>query len=241
MHQLLVGLATYNERQNLPQVTELLFRNQPQCNLLVIDDGSPDGTGDWCDELAKQDGRVRVIHRPGKAGLGTATLAIIRYSIEYDYTWLVTMDADLSHDPASIQPLLTVLRDDSDIDLVVGSRYVAGGRIVGWPVHRRWISRLVNGTGRWGLGLPVFDCSGSFRCYRVSALAAIDWSVVRSRGYSVYEEILVELHRHGARMAEIPITFSERQRGSTKAGVKEMMTSTWQLLRLLASRMAGWR
>ncbi len=239
MHPLLVGLATYNERENLPRLTESLFRVQPRCDLLIVDDHSPDGTGAWCDEVAKRDSRVHVIHRPGKAGLGTATLEIIRYAVEHEYHWLITLDADLSHDPVDIERMLTAIQSHPDLDVVVGSRYVVGGRIVGWPWHRRLISRLVNWTAHWGLGLPVRDCSGAFRCYRVAALANVNWCTLRSRGYSIYEETLVELHRRGARMVETPITFSDRAHGATKAGLREMITSAWQLLRLLMSRLVG--
>ncbi|MEM7315198.1 MAG: polyprenol monophosphomannose synthase, partial [Planctomycetota bacterium] len=232
----LVCVATYNELENLPSLVEKIFAAMPDCELLVVDDNSPDGTGKWCDEYAKGDSRLRCLHRPGKLGLGTAAIAGVTYAIEHGYDLLVNLDADHSHDPAVIPTLVSMVRE-GQCDVAVASRYIKGGRIEGWPLTRRLISKIVNGVARYGLGIPVRDTSGSFRCYRVELLKQIDWDKFQSSGYSFYEEVLFRLRRAGASMKEYPITFIDRRLGSTKATLQEAWRSGWQLIRLtLCSR-----
>ena len=231
----LVVVATYNEIENLPRLTDEIFRYAPDVDLLVIDDNSPDGTGRWCDERARTDGRVHVIHRPAKLGLGTATIAAFRYAIERGYRFVLVMDADFSHHPRYL-PALRAAIDQADetgaVDVAIGSRYVPGGGVEGWPAGRRLMSRAINVYARGVLGLPVRDCSGAFRCYRTEVLKRIDLDAIRSRGYAYLEEILWHLRRAGARFREVPIVFVDRQQGRSKITVWEALGAVWNLLRL---------
>jgi dolichol-phosphate mannosyltransferase len=226
-------VATYNELQNLPQLVNEILRELPAADLLVIDDNSPDGTGLWCDERAAQDRRVRCLHRPKKLGLGTATMAGMRYAIEHDYAFVLTMDADFSHPPRYLPKLLAGMTEaGSAVDVMIGSRYVPGGGIEGWPLYRRWMSRCVNLYARTLLGLPIQDCSGAFRCYRTAVLEQMDLDTIRSRGYAYLEEILWRLKKLGVRFAEAPIIFVDRQRGRTKINIREAIAALWIILRL---------
>jgi dolichol-phosphate mannosyltransferase len=231
----LVIIATYNEMENLPRLTADVFQHAPHVQMLVIDDCSPDGTGRWCDERAARDERFHVIHRPEKLGLGTATVAGLRYAIEHGFDYAVVMDADLSHPADAVPALLGAMAGDGKgplVDVVVGSRYAPGGRILGWPWYRRWMSRLVNALARGMLGLNTRDCSGAFRCYRTERLKQIDLSQMWSRGYSYLEELLWMLKQSGARIEEIPIVFTDRQHGRTKINSREAFETLWLLLRL---------
>ena len=164
----LVAIATYNELENIPSLVDALQRELPTADVLVIDDNSPDGTGRWCDQRAGDDSRFRVIHRSGKLGLGSATIAGFEHAIEYGYDLVATMDADWSHDPAALPSLIFALAQSRDI--AIGSRYCPGGRIKGWPLSRRLVSAVMNRLSRTLLRFPVADSSGAFRVYRVSAL-----------------------------------------------------------------------
>jgi dolichol-phosphate mannosyltransferase len=231
----LIVVATYNEAENLPQLTEEVFQHAPHAQMLVIDDNSPDGTGKWCDQRAEQDPRFHVIHREGKLGLGTATVAGLRYAIEHEFQYVLVMDADFSHPPRCIPALLAgMARGDGEdgADVMVGSRYVSGGRIEGWPWYRHWMSWGVNTYARWMLGLRTRDCSGAFRCYRTDALRRIDLSQLRSRGYAYVEELLWMLKQSGARINETPIAFVDRQQGRTKINSREAFAALWILFRL---------
>jgi dolichol-phosphate mannosyltransferase len=231
----LVTLATYNEIENLPLLVDEIFAALPGVDILVIDDNSPDGTGRWCDERAAADPRVRCLHRAGKLGLGTATIAGMRYAIEHGYRYVLNMDADFSHSPRYLRALAGGMEHADGApaaDVMIGSRYVAGGKIEGWPLRRHLMSRSINACARWLLDLEPRDCSGAFRCYRTSLLAEIDFDEVLSRGYSFQEEILWRLKRLGARMAETPITFADRQRGSSKINMHEAFAALGILLRL---------
>jgi len=220
----LVTLATYNEMENLPPLVDEIFAVVPDVDLLVIDDNSPDGTGRWCDERAAADPRVHCLHRAGKLGLGTATIAGMRYALEHGYRYVLNMDADFSHHPRYVPALLAGMqRADGTpaADVMIGSRYVRGGAIEGWPLKRHLMSRGVNTYARWLLSLQAKDCSGAFRCYRTSLLAKVDFDAIRSRGYSFQEEILWQLKRLGAKLGETPITFVDRQRGQSKIDAGE--------------------
>ena len=224
MNPPLVTVATYNEIENLPRLVEEIFQYAPQAHLLVIDDNSPDGTGGWCDRRAAEDPRVHCLHRPGKLGLGTATIAGMKYAIEHGYPYVLNMDADFSHHPRHLPALLAGMEATADrpaVDVMIGSRYVPGGRIEGWPWRRHFMSRAVNGYARRLLRLSPRDCSGAFRCYRTALLAQVDFDRVRSRGYSFQEEILWRLQRLGARFGETPITFVDRQHGQSKINLRE--------------------
>lgn len=231
--QTLITVATYNEIENLPRLVEAIFSHAPQADLLVIDDDSPDGTGRWCDEQAAEDPRLRCLHRPGKQGLGSAILAGMTYAIEHGYAYVLNMDADFSHSPQYLPDLLSGMDPPGGppVDVRIGSRYVPGGGVEGWPLRRHLMSRGVNAYARWMLGLKPKDCSGGFRCYRTATLARLDFDAVRSRGYSFQEEILWRLKRVGARFGETPIVFVDRRRGASKIDTRE----AWAAMRIILS------
>jgi dolichol-phosphate mannosyltransferase len=202
-------------------------------NVLVIDDNSPDGTGEWCDGKAQDDPRVHCLHRTGKLGLGTAIVAGMRYAIEHGYELVLNMDADFSHHPRYLPALLAAMEGpNGPVDVSIGSRYVPGGRVEGWPLRRRLMSRAVNCYARLMLGLKPRDCSGSYRCYRTALLSKLDFDAILSRGYSFQEEILWRVKRLGARMRDVPITFADRERGQSKINSQEAWGAVWIIFRL---------
>ncbi len=222
MPDLLIVIPTYNEIANLPRLVESLFERVPDAQILIIDDDSPDGTGRWCDEAALIWPQLRVLHRPNRSGLGSATLSGFRAALEEGFQRVATMDADFSHDPEQLNDLQRAMEQAGEsTGVVIGSRYIDGGKIVGWPWHRRIASRLVNRYAKVLLRLPVRDATGAFRVYRTSALRKIDLSEIRSLGYGYLEEILWRLTRASVQMIEVPITFKDRQRGNSKASLKE--------------------
>jgi dolichol-phosphate mannosyltransferase len=227
MNHLLIAIATYNEIENLPRLVSGIFHHLPQAQVLVVDDNSPDGTGRWCQAAARDDDRLHCLVRLGKLGLGTAAVETIRYALTHDYDLLIHMDADLSHDPRYLEPLIAAMTDDDGkpVDVAIGSRYVAGGGVQGWPWYRRWMSRLVNHYARSALGLTCHDCSGSFRCYRVTCLRRLNVDAIRSRGYSFYEEILWWIQRAGGRFVEVPIVFTDRRHGRSKINLREAIAA----------------
>jgi dolichol-phosphate mannosyltransferase len=235
--RLLVSLATYNEAGNLQPLVETIRQFAPQCSILVIDDNSPDGTGQIADEIRKTVPEVHVIHRSGKLGLGTAILAAIGFAIEHKFDYLLNLDADFSHPPRFIPDLL---RGMANHDVMIGSRYVPGGGVEGgFTLKRKLMSGGINLYARLLLGLSSKDNSGAFRCYRVSKLAEIDSSRIRSRGYSFQEEILYWCQTVGCRIGETPILFENRRAGSSKINMKEAVSALWILLRLGLSRGMG--
>lgn len=219
----LVAVATYNEIDNLPSLVDGIFQYADDVDILVVDDNSPDGTGRWCDQQRTSKPRLQCLHRPAKLGLGTATIATMQHALHHGYRFLVNMDADFSHHPQYLPELIQRMEpsDGDPPDVVIGSRYVKGGGVSGWPLHRRWMSRALNAYVRRLLGLIPNDCSGSFRCYRTSILRELDLSSFQSHGYSVYEEIIWRLQRCGARFDEMPIVFVDRERGKTKLNMAE--------------------
>jgi len=226
----LVVLATYNEIENLPGLSAEILRVLPAADLLVVDDNSPDGSGRWCDDAACSEPRIHCIHRAGKLGLGSATLEGFRYAIERGYEVVITMDADWSHDPRHLPDLLQATEH---ADVAIGSRYVPGGAIEGWPLRRRVMSRWNNALSRRWLGLPVYDSSGAYRAYRVEVLRKSSIEAVQSTGYAYLEELLFRLHQAGARMIEVPITFRERHAGRSKLSLREAAGKLATLLRLM--------
>jgi len=227
--RLLVTVATYNEIENLPRLVEAIWDVAPPADVLVIDDNSPDGTGRWCDEKATSEPRLKCVHRAGKLGLGTATVAGMQYAIEQGYELVLNMDADFSHYPRYIPAILAGM-DNADVS--IGSRYRSGGGTKDWPLRRRFMSWGVNTYARCLLGLKPRDTSGAFRCYRVSLLKQLDFAAIRSRGYSFQEEILWRLKRLGARMSETPIVFADRERGQSKINKQEAISALWVICRL---------
>jgi dolichol-phosphate mannosyltransferase len=237
----LVTVATYNEIDNLPKLVEAIFEVVPGADILVIDDNSPDGTGRWCDEQAAAEPRLHCLHREGKLGLGTATMAGMRYAVEHGYRYVLNMDADFSHPPRYLPDLVAGMDPAAGpaVDVMIGSRYVPGGGVEGWPWRRRFMSRGVNLYARSLLGLRVKDCSGAFRCYRTEVLARLDFGRVRSRGYSFQEEILWHLKRLGARFGETPIVFVDRTAGSSKINAREAVAALWIILALGVRNLLG--
>jgi dolichol-phosphate mannosyltransferase len=223
VNRVLVTVATYNEIENLPMLVDQIRLALPGADLLVVDDNSPDGTGRWCDQRAASDSRIKCLHRAGKLGLGTALIAAMRYAIEHDYTYMINMDADLSHPPRNLPDLIAGMEVEKGprVEVMIGSRYVRGGRIEGWSWRRHVMSRGVNWLARWCLGLALRDCSGAYRCYRVDLLKRLDFAAIRSRGYSFQEEILWRLKTLGARMEETPIAFIDRRHGQSKINSRE--------------------
>lgn len=234
MDKPLVTIATYNEIENLPALVDEIFRQAPQCDVLVIDDNSPDGTGRWCDERAATEPRLSCVHREGKLGLGTAIIAGMRCGIQRGYRYVLSMDADFSHPPTSIPNLLAGMDPPGaePIDVMIGSRYVPGGGIEGWPLKRHLMSRAVNQYARCLLTLSPKDCSGGFRCYRASKLAELQFDGFRSYGYAFLEEILWRLKMLGARFGELPIAFVDRQKGQSKINSTEAREAMWVILGL---------
>lgn len=235
--QLLVSLATYNEAGNLRPLVETIRQFAPDCSILVIDDNSPDGTGQIADELRDTLPDVHVLHRPGKLGLGTATLAAIRFAIDHHFEYLLNLDADFSHPPRFIPDLLKGMADH---DVMIGSRYVPGGGVEGgFNLKRKLMSSGINGYARLMLGLTSKDNSGAFRCYRVSKLAEIDLEQIRSRGYSFQEEILYWCKAVGCRIGETPILFENRRAGVSKINMREAVSALGILFALGIGRVTG--
>jgi dolichol-phosphate mannosyltransferase len=225
----LVVLPTYNERENLPLIVPALLEIE-QVRVLIVDDQSPDGTGDLADRLAAQSGgRVSVLHREGVRGLGRSYLDGLRHALNTDANVICQMDADLSHQPAELPRLL---RAAYHSDLVIGSRYVDGGRIINWPLRRTLLSRYANRYIRSVTGMPVKDCTGGFRCWRREALARLPLERVTCDGYAFLVELLWAAVGSGCRVAEVPITFIERRHGASKLNRGVLLESAllpWRL------------
>lgn len=232
--RVLVAVCTLNEADNIIELVTGIRRSIPSADVLVVDDNSPDGTAGLVAEMGQRDPLVKVVVRKGEKGLGGAIRHAMAYAIEHDYDFFLNLDGDLSHNPAQLASLLDRAIGSSDIDVVIGSRYVNGGSIEGWPLHRKVMSRMVNGFATKCLRLPVRDCSGSMRCYRVAALKRVGMENVRVNGYAVLEEVLVQLDRQGSKMAEVPITFTDRQRGKSKLTMREALRSSTQMLKMMA-------
>jgi dolichol-phosphate mannosyltransferase len=208
-------VPTYNERENLPLIVERLHASRPDVHILVVDDGSPDGTGELADELALADpDRVHVMHRNGKDGLGAAYLAGFAWGLNRQYSVLVEMDADGSHAPEQLSRLLDAV--DAGADLAIGSRYVAGGQVRNWPTRRLLLSRTANWYSRTLLGADVNDITAGYRAYRREVLEKIDLSAVDSKGYCFQIDLTWRTINDGFTVVEVPITFVERELGVSK-------------------------
>lgn len=234
--RVLVAVCTFNEATNLPELVDRVFAVLPKADLVVVDDNSPDGTGRWAIDRAVSDSRLKVIIREDARGLGGATKRAFQFAIDQRYDFLLNLDGDLSHEPEALPMMLAVAQRDAAIDVVVGSRYCAGGAVQGWPLRRRIMSRLVNRFAVGVLRLPVSDCSGSLRCYRVSTLASIDPTSLTSNGYAILEEVLLRLRAAGAKMVEVPIVFYDRTSGQSKLTFSEAIRSARQLVKMALSR-----
>lgn len=226
----LVIIPTYNERDNLPRLIPLVLAADSRLHVLVIDDGSPDGTGAVADELAAGSDRVHVLHRASKLGLGTAYIAGFRWGMERGYDWLFEMDADFSHDPAHLPQFIAQLEDH---DVVLGSRYL-GGRVtvVNWPIGRLLLSYFANVYARKVTGLPVADATGGYKAFRRPVLEAIALDRVESNGYSFQIEMSMRAWRRGFRISEIPIVFVDRTLGESKMSKKIIREAVWKVWKL---------
>ena len=226
----LVVVPTYNELANLPVLTAGLMEH-PNLRLLVVDDQSPDGTGRLADQLASEhSGRIRVLHRTGHRGLGRSYVDGLKEALREPVDVICQMDADLSHDPKQL-PALIAAADESDV--VIGSRYVPGGRIVNWPLRRRLLSRFANGYVRTVTRLVVRDCTSGYRCWRRDALASLPLDRLTSDGYAFLVEMLYVAARRGCRVSEVPITFVERRLGESKLSsgvVIESAIAPWRII-----------
>ncbi len=227
--KVLIILPTYNEKENLELISAAILKQMPYANILVVDDNSPDGTGMIADKLAESDKRVFVIHRVRKEGLGRAYLAGFRWGIERNYDFLFEMDADFSHDPRYLPVMLDAAKE---ADLVIGSRYVQGVNVVNWPMSRLLLSWGGNQYVRWIIGLPVADATAGFKCFRRTKLEKIDFTKIGSSGYSFQIEMNYHFWKKAMLIKEVPIIFTERERGVSKMStgiIKEALLLLWKL------------
>jgi len=213
----LIIIPTYNELDNLQPLLEAVFANAPASDVLVVDDNSPDGTGQLADTLAENDTRVHVMHRTGKLGLGTAYIAGFKYAIANSYDAAFEMDADFSHDPRYLPDFLKAIEN---ADLVIGSRYIRGGSTPNWSLLRRFISNGGNMYARLLLGMSTHDCTAGYRCYRRQVLETIDLDTIQSQGYAFQVELAYRVQKQGFRIVEIPIVFMDRRVGKSKMSRK---------------------
>jgi len=226
----LVVVPTYNEKENIERLIKTVLQEDPRLEMLIVDDGSPDGTGDIVDGIAAREPRVHILHREKKMGLGTAYRAGFKWALERDYQYVFEMDADFSHDPNHLPQFLDAIRD---ADLVLGSRY-RGGKVtvVNWPMTRLLLSYCANIYARIVTGLPLDDSTGGFKCFRREVLASIDLDDVRSNGYAFQIEMSFRAWKKGYRITEIPIVFVDRTEGTSKMSghiVREAVFMVWRL------------
>lgn len=233
-----VILPTYNERENVAAISAAILEALPAATLLVVDDSSPDGTGELAEELAAADPRIRVHHRPGKQGLGRAYLDGFGVALAADAAVVVQMDADWSHDPAMLPALITPVTGDT-ADLVIGSRYIAGGGVVDWGLARRVISRGGSTFARLVLGLGPHDLTGGFKAWRASTLAGLPFDGVRAGGYVFQIEMTYRASRLGARVTEVPITFRDRRLGQSKMSRRIIVEALFVVIGLRWDELRG--
>jgi dolichol-phosphate mannosyltransferase len=225
-----VIIPTYNERENILRIIPLVLSKDPRLDVLVVDDGSPDGTGAVVDALTAENPRVHALHRGEKLGLGTAYLAGFRWALARDYEFIFEMDADFSHDPDHIPQFLEAIED---ADVVLGSRYRFGKvTVVNWPIDRLLLSYAANIYARMVTGLRLFDATGGFKCFRRKVLEAIDLDHVKSNGYAFQIEMSFRASRRGFRIVEIPIVFHDRTEGESKMSKRIVREAIWMVWRL---------
>jgi dolichol-phosphate mannosyltransferase len=235
--RLLVVVPTYNERVNLPLVVPAILQQDPRIDVLVVDDNSPDGTGQLADELAASTPRVHVLHRPTKSGLGKAYLAGFQWALANRYDLIFEMDADFSHDPKFLGDFV---RAAADADLVIGSRYRAGVvNVINWPISRLLLSIGANQYARWITGLPLDDSTGGFKCFRRQVLEAIDFEKVRSNGYAFQIEMSFRAWKKGFRLVEVPIVFTDRVEGQSKMNKRIVREAIWMVWWLRLQSLIG--
>jgi dolichol-phosphate mannosyltransferase len=227
----LVIIPTYNERENIEALIELIHATNPAVHIVVSDDQSPDGTGQAVSALSAKDGRIHLLPNPGRVGYGRAVLAGFQFALDRGYRRVVSMDADFSHDPKYMPDMLAKL--DAGAHLVVGSRYIDGTiSVVNWPLRRLVLSLFANRYVRTITGLPLSDCTSGYRAIAREVLEAIDFKTIRSNGYSFISEVNWRAHRRGFRLAESPIIFVERRKGGSKMSFKVMLEAAFMPWRL---------
>lgn len=234
---LCIVIATWNERLNLPDLTDQLRKLFSQAILLIVDDNSPDGTGVWAGEQSSRDSKFFLLSRSRREGLGSAAIDGLVKALEYQTRWIATMDSDFSHSPADLARMFEKANTaGDDVDVIIGSRYTPGGKIENWSFHRRLASAVINRVVRFGLGLPVRDTTSALRLYRRATLAKILPGPFHSRSHVYLEELLFRLHRQGANMIEVPITFSDRRQGRSSLSFRSLSLALKELSRLLLFR-----
>jgi dolichol-phosphate mannosyltransferase len=225
----LILLPTYNEKENIEGIIPEILRQDDRLFVLVIDDNSPDGTGEIADRIAEDNPRVFVLHREEKKGLGQAYIAGFRWALERDYDYIFEMDADFSHNPKYLPDFLENIKEN---DIVLGSRYISGVNVVNWPIMRLLLSYYANVYSRVVTGLPLRDGTGGFKCFRRKVLEAIDLDDVRSNGYSFQIEVSFRAWKKGFKIKEIPIVFVDRTAGTSKMSKKIVREAIWMVWRL---------
>ena len=226
----LVIVPTYNERENIERLIPTVLVQDPRIDVLVVDDGSPDGTGAAVDQIAERTSRVHVLHRPSKLGLGTAYIAGFRWALDREYAYIFEMDADFSHDPSHLPQFLAAIED---ADVVLGSRYRNKRvTVVNWPMTRLLLSYSANIYARVVTGLPLWDSTGGFKCFRRKVLEAIDLSAVKSNGYAFQIEMSFRAWKRGFRIMEMPIVFHDRTEGQSKMSKRIVREAIWMVWRL---------
>jgi dolichol-phosphate mannosyltransferase len=230
MNPTLVIVPTYNERENLPRMAQKFLSLPVGVNMLVVDGNSPDGTGKLADELAAKHSEIHVLHQAEKNGLGRAYIAGFKWALERDYEFIFEMDCDFSHNPDDIPMFLEAARN---ADLVLGSRYVGGIRVINWPLKRLMLSRSAGKYVKWITGMPFTDPTGGYKCFRRRALQAVNLDEIRSNGYSFQIEMTHKLWRQGFKIIEVPIIFTERTVGRSKMAGHIVSEAFWMVWRLL--------
>jgi dolichol-phosphate mannosyltransferase len=229
----LVVIPTYNEKDNLPRIVPDVLAQDERIDILVVDDNSPDGTGQLADHLAEQNPRIHVLHRAGKQGLGKAYLAGFGWALERNYDRIIEMDADYSHNPTFLTPMLAA---SEKADLVLGSRYISGVNVINWPMSRLLLSYFANVYARVITGMKVRDLTGGFKCFRRTVLEAINLTSIHSNGYAFQIEMSFRAHRRDFTIKEIPIVFVDRELGQSKMSKAIVREAIWMVpkLRLMA-------
>jgi len=225
----LIVVPTYNEKDNLPALLEALTAFPPEIHVLVVDDGSPDGTGEIAERWAAENPRVHLIRRAGKMGLGSAYVAGFRWALERDYERIFEMDADFSHDPKYVPEMLAA---SESADLVIGSRYLTGVNVVNWPMSRLLLSWCANKYAKFVSGLPIHDCTAGFKCFRREVLEKIDLDRISASGYGFQIELHYKAWKKGFRLAEVPIVFVDRRAGTSKMSGQIIREALLLVLRL---------
>jgi dolichol-phosphate mannosyltransferase len=225
----LVIIPTYNELENLPRMIPAVLSQDESIHILIVDDGSPDGTGAFVKEEMKKNDRIHILEREKKMGLGTAYIAGFKYALQNNYDFIFEMDADFSHDPNELKNFLIAIKEN---DLVLGSRYINGVRVLNWPMSRLLLSFFASVYTRIIIGMPIKDATGGFKCFRRNVLEAIDLNKVRSNGYSFQIEMTFKAFSKGFKIKEIPIIFIDRVKGKSKMSkkiVREAVVMVWKL------------